>query len=80
VAQIGGTTQYQQALFDVIRVLATTTLELGTPGAVMRARLTAVRHTAVAAGNSEAIEMLDHLIDDLFPAIEENPKPPFRIV
>lgn len=77
--EVSGTSQHEQALSDAVRVLAAALLELGAAG-VLRARLTALRHTTLAAGNSSGVEILDHLIDDLFPPCKTPPKPTFRIV
>jgi len=80
LTQTGEMSERQQALLDVIRVLATTVLELGAASALLRGRLTAVRHTAFAAGNAEAVKILDRLIEELFPPPEKPQKPSFRIV
>jgi hypothetical protein len=74
-----GMSQHEESLFDIVRVLATTMIEQGATK-VLRARLTAVRHTAFAAGNAGGVEVLDRLIDDLFPPPHIPLKPSFRIV
>jgi len=70
----------EQALFDVIRVLATTMLELGATSALLRERLNGIRQTAFVVGDTESVKMLDRLIDGLFPPLEKPQKPSFRIV
>jgi len=70
----------EQALFDVIRVLATTVLELGATSALLRERLKGIRQTAFIVGNADSVKVLDRLIDGLFPPPEKPLKPPFRIV
>jgi len=80
LTQIGRMSEREQALFDVIRVLATTMLELGATSAVLRERLNGIRQTAFSVGNAESVKILDRLIEGLFPRPERPLKPPFRIV
>ena len=80
MTQTGRIPEREQALFDVIRVLATTMLELGATSAVLRERLNGIRQTAFIVGNAESVKMLDRLIDGLFPPPEKPVKTPFRIV
>lgn len=80
MTQTGKISDREQALFDVIRVLATTVLELGATSSLLRERLNGIRQTALIVGNAESVKMLDRLIDGLFPPPEKPEKPQFRIV
>jgi hypothetical protein len=80
VTQFEGSSEREDALCDVVRILAVTMLDLGAPPARLRSRLSAIRHTAFAAGRSGSVKILDSIIDDLFPPPEAPPKPPLRLV
>ncbi len=72
--------QHEGALFDAVRVLATSVLDLGADAKLLRTRLTAARDKADAVGNKQSAATLDFLVDALFPPPDVPPKPSFRIV
>jgi hypothetical protein len=75
--------EHEGALFDAVKVLAATLLELGADPEAMHKRLMAVRDATDALGNRSGASTLDFLIAALFPAPDAPdpaPKPTFRIV
>jgi hypothetical protein len=72
--------QHEGALFDAVRVLAASVLDLGADAEVLRSRLMAARDAAEAQGNQHSAATLNFLIVALFPQPDAPPKPSFRIV
>jgi len=72
--------EHEGALFDAVRVLGATMLEMGADASVLNIRLTAAMDSAEKLGNKSGASMLDFLIRALFPGPEPAPKPSFRIV
>jgi hypothetical protein len=72
--------EHEGALFDAVRVLASTVLDLGADPKILRDRLTAARDAADSLGNKHGAETLDFLISALFATSGPAPKPSFRIV
>lgn len=72
--------QHEGALFDAVRVLAASVLDLGADAHILRTRLTAARNAADALGNGQSAATLDFLIKALFPPPDAPPKPSLHIV
>jgi len=69
---------HEQALFDIVRILAKTMVENSADNTALRTKLTTARHTAFASGHTSVVEMFDRLIDELFPPPPS--KRPFHVV
>jgi hypothetical protein len=72
--------EHEGALFDAVRVLGTTILDIGADPKVLNSRLTEARNSAHALGNTHGAATIDFLINALFPQTGPAPKPSFRIV
>jgi hypothetical protein len=72
--------EHEGALFDAVRVLGATVLDMGADAGVLNRRLTEARESAEKLGNKNGASLLGFLIRALFPAPEPAPKPSFRIV
>ena len=72
--------EHEGALFDAVRVLATTILDLGADANVLRTRLTTARDAAESLGNRHGAETLEFLIGALFAPPDPTPKPSLRVV
>jgi hypothetical protein len=72
--------EHEGALFDAVRVLATTVLDLGADPKILNERLTQAQGAADSLGNVRSAATLGFLIQTLFPAAGPAPKPSFRIV
>jgi len=72
--------QHEGALFDVVRVLGTTVLELGADPKKLNERLSEVRRNAENLGNRHGADTIGFLIGALFPELAPPPKPSFRVV
>lgn len=72
--------EHEGALFDAVRVLGTTVLDLGADPKILTDRLTEARNSASAMGNVRGAATIDFLINALFPGKGPAPKPSFRIV
>ena len=71
---------HESALFESVRVLAKTLLDLGADADVLRARLTEARDMAGSLGNRAGAGTIDFLIEALFSPRDPPPKPSLRIV
>lgn len=72
--------EHEGALFDAVRVLALTVLDLGADRDRLRSRLSEVRDATDALGNRHSAATLEFLINALFESPAPPPKPSFRIV
>jgi hypothetical protein len=72
--------EHEGALFDAVRVLGATVLDMGADAGVLNRRLTEAMESAEKLGNKNGASLLGFLIRALFPAPEPAPKPSFRIV
>ena len=76
--------EHEGALFDAVRILARTVLELGADPKILNERLNQAMHSAEAQGNSHGAATLGFLVRALFaspdPEPEPGAKPSLRIV
>jgi hypothetical protein len=74
--------EHEGALFDAVRILARTMLELGADPKILNERLAEAMRNAEAQGNSHGAATLGFLIRALFPAPAPEPgaRPSLRIV
>jgi hypothetical protein len=72
--------EHEGALFDVVRILGTTVLELGADAKILSDRLNAARTAAEAQGNRHGAETIRFLIGALFPTPEPTPRPTLRVI
>ena len=72
--------EHEGALFDAVRVLGETVLEMGADKTALNGRLTEAMNAAKNLGNRNGALLLEFLIAALFPAPEPAPKPSFRVV
>lgn len=70
--------EHEGALFDVVRVLAATLIDLGADPELMRQRLTATRDATEALGNRHGAATITFLIASLFPSPEGPQQPPSK--
>lgn len=73
-------TEREGALFDAVRVIGATVLELGADPQIMIGRLLEAQRQAEALGNTHGAATLGFLIRALFPKPDPAPKPSLRIV
>jgi hypothetical protein len=72
--------EHEGALFDAVRVLATTILDLGADPKILNERLMQAQSAADSLGNARSAATLGFLIQTLFPSAGPAPKPSFRVV
>ena len=76
----GFMTAHEIALFECVRVLARTLVDLGADADVIRGRLTQAREAMSSLGNRAGAGAIDFLMEDLFSPRDPPPKPSLRIV
>ncbi len=74
--------EHEGALFDAVRILARTVLELGADPKILNERLDEARRSAEALGNAHGAATLGFLVRALFASPDPEPgaKPSLRIV
>jgi hypothetical protein len=72
--------EHEGALFDAVRILATTVLELGADAKVLSDRLNEARRAADALGNRHGADTIGFLIGALFPTPDPTPRPTLRVI
>jgi len=72
--------EHEGALFDAVRVLGTTVLDLGADPKILRSRLTEEMRHCERRGNAHGAATLGFLIGALFGRTDPEPKPTLRIV
>ena len=71
---------HEGALFESVRVLGKTLLDIGADANVLRARLAEARDQTSSLGNQVGAGTIDFLIEALFSPRDPPPKPSLRIV
>jgi hypothetical protein len=72
--------EHEGALFDAVRVLGFTILDLGADPKILTDRLIEAQNAAEALGNKHGASTIGFLIGALFPSPAPAPKPSFRVV
>jgi hypothetical protein len=72
--------EHEGALFDAVRAMGMTLLDMGADKNALNGRLTEAMDAAEKLGNKNGASLLGFLIRALFPSPEPTPKPSFRIV
>ncbi len=72
--------EHEGALFDAVRILGTTVMDMGADAKILKTRLSDAQSAADALGNAHSAATIGFLIRALFPEAEPPPKPSFRVV
>jgi hypothetical protein len=72
--------EHEGALFDAVRILGNTVLDLGADPKILADRLAEARQAADSLGNKHSARTIGFLISALFPAPDPAPPPSLRVV
>jgi hypothetical protein len=72
-------TEREGAIFDTVRVLARTVLELGANPKILKDRLSEARQNAEALGSTRGADTHGFLIETLFSPSDPESKPTLRL-